>query len=32
MPISIPDFDRSKKPTFLYLRQPEPTMERMVGR
>ena len=24
--------DRSKMPTFLYLWQPEPTMEKMVGR
>jgi protease-4 len=32
LPISIPAFDRSKMPTFLYLWQPEPTMERMVGR
>jgi protease-4 len=31
-PISIPALDRSKMPTFLYLWQPEPTMEKMVGR
>jgi protease-4 len=31
-PLSIPAFDRSKMPTFLYLWQPEPTMEKMVGR
>lgn len=31
-PMSIPPLDRSKMPTFLYLWQPEPTMEKMVGR
>lgn len=31
-PISLPGFDRSRMPTFLYLWQPEPTMEKMVGR
>jgi protease-4 len=32
MPLSVPAFDRAKMPTFLYLWQPEPTMEKMVGR
>ncbi len=32
LPLSIPAFDRTKMPTFLYLWQPEPTMEKMVGR
>jgi protease-4 len=31
-PMSVPALDRSKMPTFLYLWQPEPTMEKMVGR
>lgn len=31
-PLSIPALDRTKMPTFLYLWQPEPTMEKMVGR
>ena len=31
-PLSIPGFERSKLPTFLYLWQPEPTMERLAGR
>lgn len=32
LPISVPGAERSKLPTFLYLWQPEPTMERMGGR
>jgi protease-4 len=32
IPLSLPGFDRSRMPTFLYLWQPEPTMEKMVGR
>jgi protease-4 len=31
-PLSIPGIERSKLPTFLYLWQPEPTMERLGGR
>ena len=31
-PLSLPGLDRSRLPTFLYLWQPEPTMERMGGR
>jgi protease-4 len=31
-PISIPGLERSKLPTFLYLWQPEPTLERLGGR
>jgi len=31
-PLSIPGIERSKLPTFLYLWQPEPTMERLSGR
>ena len=30
-PLSIPGLDRSRLPTFLYLWQPEPTMERLGG-
>jgi len=32
LPISIPGLERSKLPTFLYLWQPEPGMERLGGR
>ena len=32
IPLSVPGFDRSKLPTFLYLWQPEPTMEKLSGR
>jgi len=32
LPLSIPGLERSKLPTFLYLWQPEPTMERLGGR
>jgi protease-4 len=31
-PISIPGLDRAKLPTFLYLWQPDPTLEKMGGR
>lgn len=31
-PISVPGLERSKLPTFLYLWQPEPGMERLGGR
>ena len=31
-PISLPGFDRTRLPAFLYLWQPEPTMEKAVGR
>lgn len=32
LPVSVPGIDRSKLPTFLYLWQPDPTMERLGGR
>jgi protease-4 len=32
LPISIPGLDRTKLPTFLYLWQPDPTVERLSGR
>ena len=32
IPVSLPGLDRSKLPSFLYLWQPEPTMERLSGR
>jgi protease-4 len=32
LPISIPGIERTKLPTFLYLWQPEPTMERLTGK
>jgi len=32
LPLSVPGLERSRLPTFLYLWQPEPTMERLVGR
>jgi protease-4 len=32
LPISMPGLERSRLPTFLYLWQPEPTMERLTGR
>lgn len=32
LPLSMPGFERSRLPTFLYLWQPEPTMERLSGR
>jgi protease-4 len=32
IPLSLPGFDRSKLPSFLYLWQPEPTMEKLSGR
>jgi protease-4 len=31
LPLSIPGLDRAKLPTFLYLWQPEPTLEKMAG-
>jgi protease-4 len=32
LPLSLPGIDRSRLPTFLYLWQPEPTMEKLGGR
>lgn len=32
IPLSLPGLDRTKLPSFLYLWQPEPTMERLSGR
>lgn len=32
LPISLPGFERSRLPTFLYLWQPDPTLERTAGR
>jgi protease-4 len=32
IPFSVPGLDRSRLPTFLYLWQPEPTMERLGGK
>jgi protease-4 len=32
LPMSVPGLERSKLPTFLYLWQPEPSMERLGGR
>ncbi len=32
LPLSIPGYDRTKVPAFLYLWQPEPTMEKLGGR
>ena len=32
LPISVPGFERAKLPTFLYMWQPEPTMERLAGK
>ena len=32
MPISLPGFDRTKLPTFLYAWAPEPTLERAAGK
>jgi protease IV len=32
IPVSLPGYDRTKLPSFLYLWQPEPTMERLSGR
>ena len=32
IPLSIPGFDRSRLPTFLYLWQPDPTLEKHAGR
>jgi protease-4 len=32
LPVSVPGFERSRLPTFLYLWQPDPTLERWGGR
>ncbi|HEV3006838.1 MAG TPA: S49 family peptidase, partial [Pirellulales bacterium] len=32
MPLSLPGLDRTRLPSFLYLWQPEPTMEKLGGR
>jgi protease IV len=32
LPVSVPGIERARLPTFLYLWQPEPTMERLTGR
>jgi protease IV len=32
VPISLPGFDRSRLPGFLYMWQPEPTMEKLSGK
>jgi protease-4 len=32
LPLSVPGLDRSRLPTFLYLWQPDPTMEKLGGR
>lgn len=32
LPLSVPGFERSRLPTFLYLWQPDPTLERWGGR
>jgi protease-4 len=32
LPLSMPGLERTKLPTFLYLWQPEPTMERLSGK
>jgi protease-4 len=32
LPLSVPGFERSRLPTFLYLWQPDPTLERLSGR
>lgn len=32
IPLSVPGFDRARLPSFLYMWEPEPTMEKMVGR
>jgi protease-4 len=32
LPLSVPGLERAKLPTFLYLWQPEPTLERVGGR
>jgi protease IV len=31
-PISMPGIERAKLPTFLYLWQPEPALERLAGK
>jgi protease-4 len=32
MPVSLPGLDRTRLPSFLYLWQPEPTMEKLGGK
>ena len=32
IPISLPGYDRSRLPGFLYMWQPEPTMEKLAGK
>jgi protease-4 len=32
VPVSLPGFDRTKLPGFLYMWQPEPTMEKLAGK
>jgi protease-4 len=32
LPISVPGLDRSRLPTFLYMWQADPTMEKLSGR
>jgi protease IV len=32
VPLSLPGFDRSRLPGFLYMWQPEPTMEKLSGK
>jgi protease-4 len=32
LPISVPGLDRSRLPTFLYMWQPDPTLEKLSGR
>jgi protease-4 len=32
LPISMPGLERSRLPTFLYLWEPDPTLERWAGR
>jgi protease-4 len=32
IPLNMPGFDRSRLPTFLYLWQPDPTLEKQGGR
>ena len=32
LPLSVPGLDRSKLPTFLYLWQADPTLEKLGGR
>lgn len=32
IPLSVPGFDRARLPSFLYMWEPEPTMEKLLGR